>query len=338
MPRAFGLPGAAPSPAGDRPGRPDDPRVSLGVLETTRPVVDAAGHVRIDHGALQALAARWKTEGLRVPAWDAAIHYQDANYVLLLDALNFCFWADPGQERWEVEYQGQRYNGYKALSIALRRAVEEGVPLLDAAWLAEVDRDQMASVLRGVQGEIPMMAERVANAREVGQVLSSRWEGRFEKMAEAASGSAVRFVELVVRELSSFRDVAVYRGAEVRLLKRAQILVVDLFGTFDGKGPGALSGLDQLTAFADYKIPQILRTLGILVYSDEMAAKVDHKVLLPAGSEMEVEIRAAMIWAVHELSLAMGLSAYELDWFLWNEGQRPVPGEQPYHRTRTVFY
>lgn len=272
-----------------------------------------------------------------MPPWDAAIHFEDANYVLVLDALNFCFWADPGQTRWEVEYQGQRFNGYKALSTALRRAVEEGVPLLEADWLAQVTPEQMAHVLRGV-GEIPMMEQRVANAREVGQVLAARWEGRFESMARAAGGSAVELVLLVERELGSFRDVARYRGQEVRLLKRAQILVVDLFGTFHGQGPGALTGLEQLTAFADYKIPQILRTLGTLVYSDELAALVDSRTELPAGSEKEVEIRAAMIWAVDELARAMGLNAYEIDWYLWNEGQRPQPGEQPYHRTRTVFY
>ncbi len=312
--------------------------VSLGVLETTRPVVDAARHVRIDRTALGELAERWNNGGMTVPPWDAAIHYEDANYVLLLDALNFCFWADPGEVRWEVEYRGQRYNGYKALSIALRRAVEMGIPVLDASWLAQITPEQMASVLRGAQGEIPMMADRVANAREVGTVLSARWDGRFEKMALAAKGSAEAFVSLVEQELSSFRDVAEYDGKAVRLLKRAQILVVDLFGTFHGQGPGALSGLENLTAFADYKIPQILRTLGVLVYSPELSALVDTKTHIPAGSGMEVEIRAGMIWAVEELRQATGLKAYEIDWFLWNEGQQPVPGEQPYHRTRTIFY
>lgn len=339
---AFVLGYAAPfrltSGAQEIPSRiPIMPGVSLGVLETTRPVVDKARHVRIDHEALAALAKRWKAEGFGVPAWDAAIHYEDANYVLLLDALNFCFWADPGQPRWEVEYRGERWNGYKALSTALRRAVEEGVPLLDASWLANVSEEQLSQVLRG-QGAIPMLPERVANAREVGRVLQERWKGRFENVARAAEGDAVRFVQLVEQEFSSFRDVASYAGQEVRILKRAQILVVDLFGTFHGKGPGKLEGLDQLTAFADYKIPQILRTLGILHYDEELAKRVDSKTLIPAGSPMEVEIRAAMIWAVHELARAMGLNAYEIDWYLWNEGQRPQQGEQPYHRTRTIFY
>lgn len=313
------------------------PPMSLGVLETTLTVVEKARHVRLEHGVLQELAARWKESGFGVPGWDSAIHYADANYVLVLDALNFCFWADPDQPRWEVEYQDQRFNGYKALSVALRRAVEEGVPLLEADWLASVSRQEMAHLLRG-RGEIPMLDERVANACQVGQVLKGRWGGRFERMVEAAGGSAVELVRLVERELSSFRDLCTYDGAEVRFLKRAQILAVDLFGTFQGQGPGALTGLEQLTAFADYKIPQILRTLGGLVYSDELAELVDNRREIPAGHPMEVEIRAGMIWAVEELRRAMDLCAYEIDWFLWNEGQRPWPGEKPYHRTRTVFY
>lgn len=318
------------------------PAMSLGVLETTLPVVEKARHVRLERGVLHDLAARWKESGFGVPGWDSAIHYPDANYVLLLDALNFCFWADPDQPRWEVDYHGQSFNGYKALSVALRRAVEEGVPLLEADWLASISREQMAHLLRG-RGEIPMLDDRVANAREVGQVLSRGWEGRFERIVEAAGGSAVELVRLVERELTSFRDVCTYDGAEVRILKRAQILVVDLFGTFQGQGPGELTGLEQLTAFADYKIPQVLRAQGVLVYSDELAETVDNRILIPAGDPREVEIRAAMVWAVEKLRQGLAkvgrqATAYELDWFLWNLGQRPVENERPYHLTRTIYY
>jgi len=318
-----------------------------GVLESTRPVVDGAEHVRIDRLRVQALCREWAQNPVPVQPWDDSVHFSDAgpataNYVLLLDALNFCFWPDPGQPRWTIEYRGRTLGGYLALAASLRRAIEEGVPLLDADWLAQVTPEQLQHVFRGA-GRIPMMERRLANAREAGQVLKSRYGGSFARAIESCQGSAVQLVELLEREFSSFCDVSTWKGQAVRILKRAQITPVDLYGTFGGAGLGNFADLDALTAFADYKIPQVLRALGVLEYSPSLAARVDRMDLLEPGSPEEVEIRAAMVWAVEWIRRGLeseGLQrrAFELDWFLWNLGQEPLPGQQPYHRTRTWFY
>lgn len=318
-----------------------------GVLETTLPVVEQADHVRLDRERIDALCQQWLDSSFAVPNWDDAVHWSDgsprtANAVLLLDALNFCFWPDPGQPKWSIDYQGRRYNGYMALAASLKRAIEEGDPLDDADRLAELSLDDLRHIFRG-ENQIPMLEERLANAREVGQVLASRWEGQFARVIEKAAGSAVYLTDLLTHEFSSFRDVTTYKGQEVRLLKRAQICVIDLLGTFAGQGLGHFSDAGQLTAFADYKIPQVLEAQGALVYSSELCATLDNYQLIPPGDPREVEIRAGMVWAVEYLRqgferLGRATSAYELDWFLWNVGQRPVENERPYHRTRTIYY
>ena len=322
---------------------------TLQVLETTLPVVESARHVRVDRQCLTALCRQWVGRPLEVPSWDEEIHWSDGgpatlNYILLLDALNFCFWCPGGScdERWAVQVGPRTYNGYKALAAALKRAVMEGVPLTSADYLAQMSGPQLAEILRG-NVTIPNFEQRLANAREVGQVLVHHFEGQFARAVERARGSAVALVELLVEHFSSFRDEATYRGARVRILKRAQIAVVDVFGTFQGHTWGQFHDIAELTAFADYKIPQVLRAQGVLVYSEDLAARVDAKVELPAGSEEEIEIRAAMIWAVEwirqELELlGRTLAPYQLDWLLWNIGQETVPNERPYHRTRTFFY
>jgi len=40
--------------------------------------------------------------------------------------------------------------------------------------------------------------------------------------------------------------------------------------------------------FADYRVPQILNSLDILVYSEELQKKVSEKVVLPHGGIEEV--------------------------------------------------
>src|SRR5207237_1375190 len=80
---------------------------------------------------------------------------------------------------------------------------------------------------------------------------------------------------LVATRFASFRDMARYEGQAVHFLKRAQILVSDLFGAYGGRGLGRFHDLSVLTAFADYKVPQVLRAEGLIVYDDALAATMD---------------------------------------------------------------
>jgi hypothetical protein len=149
-------------------------------------------------------------------------------------------------------------------------------------------------------------------------------------------------VQSVVRDFPSFDDVTTYAGQPVRLYKRAQILASDLYGALDGQGWGDLRDLDQLTAFADYKVPQLLRAEGILAYTPDLAARIATQAYLAPECPEEVEIRAATVWGVELLRRALAergvtAHAFEIDWYLWTLAQGRHDME-PYHRTRTVFY
>ena len=322
----------------------------LGVLSATAPVVRAARLVRIAPAAIEALADRWAGQPWPEQAGLDALHFSDgtprtANWVLLLDALNFCFWGELGKPRWQVEWRGQTLDGYAALAAALTRAVEEGRLLWDASYLADMDEAELRDILRPVPGspEIPLFAERLAHAREVGHVLSARYGGQFTNAVAAAGHRAAELALLLARDFPSFRDVAQWRGREVPFLKRAQICVADLHAAFRGRDWGALTGLDELTAFADYKLPQFLRRAGVLVYAEPLAAGVDAYAPIAPGSEEEIEIRAATVWAVELLRRALARRGIErpasaIDYRLWKESQTKLPGEKPYHRTRTIYY
>lgn len=49
--------------------------------------------------------------------------------------------------------------------------------------------------------------------------------------------------------------------------------------------------------FADYRVPQALAYLGVLEYSPELLSKLGPGKRLEAGSEEEVVMRGASIWA-----------------------------------------
>ncbi|MHC4600433.1 MAG: queuosine 5'-phosphate N-glycosylase/hydrolase [Planctomycetota bacterium] len=321
------------------------------VLNRVRPetarVVERAVHVRVDRDAASRFAERSGDAASRAPEWDREKQWTDATdrtaeWVFVLDTLNFCFWPDAGKKRWTVRWGEETHRGYYALSCALKRAQLGGVPIADPAFYANMDERTLADVLRG-EGEPPLLAERAALLRENGRVLLEKWDGRFAELLRASSSSAARLVDLVVRDFPGFRDVQAHEGEPVHFLKRAQILVSDLWGAFGGKGPGGFRDLEALTAFADYRIPQILRSLSILHYDHDLAEKVDGGTVLVSGCREEVEIRASTVQGVEAVADALAAggkrpASFEIDWWLWNESHKPEHNVKPYHRTRTVWY
>jgi hypothetical protein len=323
----------------------------LGVLSSTRQVVEQGEYVWIDREEIKLLVHQWiqhnKESAITPPSWYEQYHFFDGtertvNWILALDALNFCFWAEKDQPRWTIEYHGETLNGYMAEAAALKRAVEEDdIPLWDATYLTTISEKTLAHIFRGEQ-TIPLFEQRLQNIREVGRVLLAQFDGQFIHAIEQAEHNAVKLALLLTQDFPSFNDIAFYRNQRICFLKRAQICVADLYGAFGGKSWGAFTDLHQLTAFADYKLPQVLRHLKVLEYHPTLAKRIDNQELLEAGSEEEIELRASTVWACELLRREMmhqdhPVTAAEIDLRLWLLGQQSN-AMQPYHRTRTIYY
>jgi hypothetical protein len=292
---------------------PADP---LGVRAACRRVLAEALEVRL--GPLDAAADALRERP--VPRWDGRRHYSGGRlveYVLVLDTLNFSFWGSPG--------------GYWRLAESLRDAFDRGDPLWEAGRLLELDEEG----LRAIVGDLPLMDRRVAALHELAGLAAREAAG---ELAGLVPPSAPELAGFLSRNLDSFRDVALYGELEVPFLKRAQIAAADLWGS----GAIAYPDVDQLTCFADYKLPQALRHLGALEYTEHLARKVDDWVEMEPGAPEEVEIRAGTVIAVEELrdrlhAAGRELIAVEVDWLLWDLAQGLFP-VRPHHRVRTVFY
>ncbi len=292
--------------------------------------------VSLEPGALRDLARVLREA--EIPAWPEEHHFIGGEeltlrYLLVLDALNFCFW--PGKARWHIEGpRGEKLDGYYALAYGLKRAAQDFPEFFEPANLARISEEGFRKAL----GDIPLLPARIRVVQEVGRALLRFGSAR----AFLGVGSCAGIVERVTAHIPSFRDACLYRGRWVPFYKRAQILCSDVHGAFGGKGPGDLPDMDWLTAFADYKLPQLLRAHGILMMYPTLAARIDAYREIPAGSDEEIEIRAATVHAVEllvgELShLGWRARAFEVDWLLWNLSQdRDLPF--PHHRTRTIFY
>ncbi len=316
----------------------------IGVLRSAREAISLCRFVQINEARLAEVCANIDPHVLTLPTWEFPVFYRQdpdrlAGQILLFNSINFCYWGDP---RWEVEYAGQWWSGSMAVLSTIHRALDEGAPVLDGFYLAQLSEADFRHILRG-RGELLLVPERHRIWREVGATLVSRFDGSFTKVIRAANGDAVALVHALLEAFPSFDDTSDLDGHPVRFYKRVQLAVGMLYEAFAGKGWGALSGIDRLTVFADYKVPQVLRRLGILEYAHDLAEQIDGEQTIPHGDRCEVEIRVATIWAAELMRQALvsrvpGVSALHIDYWLWFAGRYQGPEVKPFHRTLTTAY
>jgi len=255
--------------------------------------------------------------------------YKDSSqHIFLLDVVNFCFWAGEGEDKWRVKYPEDKIiDGWEALVVCFDRALEEKIPLLEAKFLEKMTLDQVKHVFRSCNNaEIPLLKERLEFLQEAGSVLSSRFAGEFDNLIKEGNSDAVQIVKLIIKNFPSFNDVGFY--------KRAQICAYDLSLLPDMN----IKNVEQLTIFADYKLPQILRALGVLEYKKSLAEKIDNYVLIDKNSREEREIRAVTIWVGELLAKRLDTMPVVIDNAIWYLTQKTNKNLGLYHRTLTTSY
>ena len=86
----------------------------------------------------------------------------------------------------------------------------------------------------------------------------------------------------------------------------------------------------------DYQVPKYLRAIGILQYTSSLDKKIAARKILTFGSAEEMEIRVATVYAVCRLMNLTGLTMPELDYWLWQGGQKIQ--HLNHHLTPTTAY
>jgi hypothetical protein len=147
---------------------------------------------------------------------------------------------------------------------------------------------------------MPLLAERISILRSAGTILSNP-STTPTALINSASHSASRLVNTLTSTIASFNDAHAFSSREVKIHKRAQILVADLWAAFNGTSYGSFDDIHTLTMFADYRVPQMLHTLGCLWYSPRLEGRIKRKEAIESGETMELEVRGCSIWCVELL-------------------------------------
>jgi Potential Queuosine, Q, salvage protein family len=305
----------------------------------------------------------WDSEGwhYRPPLdWPLKVRQERiALYILALDAINFCFWPHEGYEYDDLATTLTSIASIDQHHDRVNDNDDDGAPSLESYALSASNlshmsvEDMTALFMRHHPNSLcpPDMDQRCRLWNEVGAgLLAADCGGSATQFIEQARGSAPDLVRLLLFHFPGFRDCS----SEVWFLKRAQICVGDLNAALRLN----LKGMDHLTTFPDYRVPQLLREYGVLKYSKALSNTVDHLVELVAGSSEECSIRAATVLAVDcvvqelnnnarkEQDPLQGSTnptkekwtAVEADWVLWQIGEGRIQSMRPHHRVRTTFY
>jgi hypothetical protein len=265
-------------------------------------------------------------------------------FFTIFHCAGFSYWGDP---RWQIEADDTRYDGAMAWLICLSK----DKAFLSEDFLGSLNEDKWRSMVQGCDDiPMPLSAERLLLLQQLAPKLE-QFTNLIENKATAngtASGttsatSALGLAFYIAANLPGFNDCSHYRGLKLPFLKRAQLLASDLNQIFAAEN-NPLIDLDQLTAFADYKIPQLLREKEILIYDDELARIVDSGEEIAPGSQAEIEIRANTIIVVEKLRIELLRARLEydartIDAKLWRAAQKLDRTKvKPYHRCRTINY
>jgi hypothetical protein len=115
----------------------------------------------------------------------------------------------------------------------------------------QMNRSSAEDVIPGdVGNEQPTEQTDEGTSNPAAEDSKDRTDMSVVRLIEKADHSAGRLVNLLVKHFPSFRDETRFEGKRVRFLKRAQILVADLWAAFNGTGYGELDDIDHLTMFA----------------------------------------------------------------------------------------
>ena len=206
------------------------------VLESIKPVIENSKHVKISISKIEELAKKLSDFKFPVQRYDfyPKLNASDiAQFTFILNSINFQYneFKAP-YSKFEINYNNQTYGGFAGLAYSLRKAIENGIPVLDARYLSGISEIDALKFLKG-NIAIPMFKERVKILNEIGAVLIKKYSGQisnFLKISDNAFDNGKGLVERLVIDFPSFNDVRIYKPTNtiVKFYKRAQLMLASL--------------------------------------------------------------------------------------------------------------
>ena len=322
------------------------------VLESLPYAIESSRDVHTHYDKIVEVASWMAYEELPMPefALPFGISQGDPNdaidFILVSNSIDTAFTNFDTHVKFQVDYAGQHWSDSDAEFACLKRAMDQGVPILDGNYLAKVTREQLNKIFQA-NIEMPMLDEKLAVLHQVGKVLADKYDGHFHNFVRSCSpklyDNGNGLIDRLVKEFPRFNNVSLLDGHAIKFYKLPQLGIWMLYATMHPSGKFRLDDPEKMTAFADYIVPVALRLMGITSYSKELEHAINSYQLIPRDSRWEIEIRAHCIYATallrEEVNKLRALDAQviipQIDARLWTHYHTTT---WPHHLTKTIMY
>jgi hypothetical protein len=261
----------------------------------------------------------------------------EEKYILLcfiLESMNFCFWQKP---EYVIEYKGELVTRSNAFFCAIFKEIENNSNFLDLDYLINLNKENFNKLFIGINSVCPLLEERYNNFKEtINYMVNHDFYNELFSITNTKD-----LLKYIVNNFNSFNDVSIYKDKEIYFYKRATLLVNDLYRVSKAIHNN-VKNVDSLRGCADYGIPRTFRDYNILVYNEELSNLVDNEIEIKHDSEMEIEIRANMLYVIELIknklnSKGIKVNSVELDNVIWLMGKK-IENNSKVHHTVTIYY
>lgn len=247
------------------------------------------------------------------------------NFLLVLHTIgDYCFWGDP---KWEIRVDNKVIDGTIAIMYVIIQWFKKHKSF-------KMSFEEFKDLLKG-NVEIPLLKERYEELQVMNNFLGNR---SFYNMIKDIRDDSHLF-NLIIDNLPYFKDERVYKNKTIYFYKRAQLLTSDILHV-----RALVEGLEvhysNLVGCADYKIPQIMNSLGMIQYSELLNEKIANKEEVEEGSSLEIEIRANSLVVIDYIYRKANkrFERMDINDLLWLKSQDKSKINKNYHKTKTVNY
>lgn len=256
------------------------------------------------------------------------------NLLLIYDSINFSFWGNP---KWTINNDGKELDGSIALFHCIYNLFKDNKSEEIYSKLESMTLKEFEYILKG-NIEIPLLKERYKIVNDIATIVNKKMNGNFyERIKNMKSDNEI--FEFILENFKSFEDKRKYKNKTVYFYKLAQLLTSDIIHIIKIKENVSID-CSNLIGCADYKIPQVMESLNILEYDNELLTFITDKNEIKENSEFEVEIRASMIIVIDYIynKINRSINRIDINDFIWSKGQDKSRKSKPYHLTRTTSY
>lgn len=310
------------------------------VLETNKFVVDNAKHVRINYDkATQLIDELLNFENVhyltKVPYDVYNMNTRDIiNFLLIYDAIDFSFWGNP---KWTIDANGKNLDGGIALLHCIFNLFNGRNSIEVYYQLENMTLEDFKDILKG-NIDIPLLEERYKIVTGIAKIVNTKMNGSFYDHIKDMNTDQEIFKTLI-SNFNNFEDTRTYNEKTIYFYKLAQLLTSDILHVIEIKEKRNVN-YSNLLGCADYKIPQVMQSLGILEYDTKLLSLLETKTEIEENSEYEVEIRASMLVVINYIyeQINKSIDRIDINDFIWSKSQDKTKKYKPYHLTRTTSY